>query len=259
MRLALELVLEGLQLRGFAEAMSQSLRKQPVGEPRVARQQRSVQIRPDRAADTTALPAAHTVVAETGDDPTERDGARIEPRPPGVVLEARERSADTRLQLALEQDVADHPPLAGHRLEREEPDPGQVDPLEVAIRPTEELIPAAHRQHGRACLRRGQHAVRLRDEVARDERLFPVLAAADVQQIVIAGSHRIADADRRHPEVVTPPGGAPREHRDVAAVGLDVEVVRILMSDPQLHAARSQYGRTNPRRATIFRSASIAV
>src|SRR2546423_9692952 len=78
MGLALEVVFERPQLRRLAEAMSQSLREQPVGEPRVARQQGSMQIRPDRAADTTALPAARTVVAETRDDPPQGLRARVD-------------------------------------------------------------------------------------------------------------------------------------------------------------------------------------
>ena len=49
-------------------------------------------------------------------------------------------------------------------------------------------------------------------------------------------------------ELVTAQPGALREHRDVAAVGVDVEVVRIEMADPNGgHRARSQYGFARPR------------
>ena len=43
------------------------------------------------------------------------------------------------------------------------------------------------------------------------------------------------------------------------AIGVDVQVLRIQVRDPDRHAARSQYGRTNPRSETILRRASIAV
>jgi hypothetical protein len=67
--------------------------------------------------------------------------------------------------------------------------------------------------------------VRFRGEVDRDERLFPVLPAADVEHVVCARRDGVADRDRVDVELVPAPGGAPREHRDVAAVGVDVQVV----------------------------------
>ena len=60
------------------------------------------------------------VVPEPVHDPAERLGAGVEQRPARVVLEARERPPLARLELALEQDVADHPRLARDRLVREE-------------------------------------------------------------------------------------------------------------------------------------------
>ena len=96
-----------------------------------------MQIRPDRAADTTPLPAARPVVAETRDDPPKGLRARVESGPAGVVLEAGERLLHTRFELTLEQDVADHARVAGHGLEREEPDPWKIDAVKVAVGATE--------------------------------------------------------------------------------------------------------------------------
>jgi len=131
--------------------------------------------------------------------------------------------------------------------------------VEVAIRPPEQLVATAHSQHGRPGLDGAANTIGLRDEIPRDKGLLAILAASHVQKIVLARAHGVADAQRRHLELVAAPRRAPVEHRDVAAVRIDVQVVRIEMSDPKPHAARSQYGRTNPRRATILRSASIAV
>ena len=50
-----------------------------------------------------------------------------------MVLEAGERPPLTRLELALQQHVADHPPLAGDRVQREEPDPGKLLAAPVAV------------------------------------------------------------------------------------------------------------------------------
>ena len=75
MRLLFELVVERRQHRRLAEAVRECLRQQPVGEPRVARQERSVQVRPDGTPDAAALVAALAVVAETCDDAAERFGA----------------------------------------------------------------------------------------------------------------------------------------------------------------------------------------
>ena len=77
---------------------------------------------PIARADAAALEAGLAVVAEAGDDAAERLGAGVEPRAAGMVLEARDRPPLTRDELALEQDVADHAPLAGDRLVREEAD-----------------------------------------------------------------------------------------------------------------------------------------
>ena len=55
MRFVFELVDEGCQVRQIAKAMCERLRKQPVGEPGVAWQERAVQVRPDGAPDAAAL------------------------------------------------------------------------------------------------------------------------------------------------------------------------------------------------------------
>ena len=99
---------------------------------------------PTARPSAAALEAALAVVAEAGDDAAERLGAGVEPRAAGVVLEARERAALARLELALEQHVADHPPLAGDRLERQQADAGHVLAVEAAVAAAEQLVAAAH-------------------------------------------------------------------------------------------------------------------
>ena len=165
-----------------------------------------MQIRADRAAEPAAFVAALAVVAEAGDDAPERLGAGVEPRPARVVLEAGERLAVARLELALEQHVADHPPLAGDGLERQEPDARHVLAVEAAVAAAEQLVAAAHReQRGAAVDDRLDQRLRLRREVLGDEELLAVLAAADVVEVVRAGDDRVVHPDRRHVELVAAP------------------------------------------------------
>ena len=108
-----------------------------------------MEVRADHAAETAALAAALAVVSEARDDATERRRSRIEPRPAGVVLEPGERPPLPRLELALEQDVADHPPLPGDGLERQQARTGHVLAVEAAVAAPEQLVAAADREHRR--------------------------------------------------------------------------------------------------------------
>src|SRR5439155_7675955 len=210
-----------------------------VREPRVPGEEGTVQVRPDRAPEPAALEAARAVVPEPRHDSPERGRTGIEPRPARVVLESGERLPVARIELALEQDVADHAAVAGDGLEREQADARHVLAMEAAIAAPEELVAAAHGEERSPAARRLQHLLGLRGQVLRDQELFAILPAADIQQIVRAGDYRLAHTDRPHDELVAAPGPAPLEHGDVAAVGVDVQVVRIEVPDPDPHAARS--------------------
>ena len=87
---------------------------------------------------------------------------------------------------AVEQDVADHAPLARDRVQRQQADAGQLGARAVAVEAAEELVAAAHREERGARLDRLVQRRALRDEVGRDERLLAVLAAADVEEVGLA-------------------------------------------------------------------------
>jgi hypothetical protein len=240
--------------------MRERLLEQPVREPRIARQERAVQIRPDRALEPAPLEAAAAVVAEARDHPAERLGAGIEPRATCMVLEAGDRARHTGLELCLDQHVADHAALARDGLQWEQPDARHVLAVEAAVAASEQLIAAADRQKGRAAPEDGLlQRLGLRDEVAGDEHLLPVLSAADVVEVVRARLDRVAHPECGHVELVAAERGAPGEDRDVAAVGVDIQVVGIEVAYMDSHAARSQYGGARPRSATSRWSASMAV
>src|SRR5712691_2701784 len=126
--------------------MGERLRKQPVCEPWIARQERSMEIGADRTTETAAFVPAFAVVPEAGNDAPDRLGARIEPRAARVILEAGERLPVARLELAVEQNVADHPPVARNGLERQEADSRHVLAVEPPVAATKQLVAAAHRE-----------------------------------------------------------------------------------------------------------------
>ena len=202
-----------------------------------------------------ALEAGDAVVPEPRDDAAERLGAVVEDRAAGVVLEARERLAGPG---AVEQHVADHPALAGDRRERQQADPGQLGAREVAVVAAEQLVAAAHREECGSALDSRVQRRALGREVGRDELLLAILAAADVEELDPVRDG-IAEPDRRHLELVAAGGGAHRQHGDVPAVCVDVEVLGVQVTDADLHACFSQKSETSPRPATMPRSPSIAV
>ena len=67
---------------------------------------------------------------------------------------------------------------------------------------------------------------------------------AGVEEAVVTRPDGVPDAALPDAQLVAPPRCAAREHGDVAAVGVDVQIVGVEMPDPDDHAARSQYGRT---------------
>ena len=179
------------------------------------------------------------VVAEAADDAAERLGARVEDRAPGVVLEAGQRLARPRRSRAARRRSSaarPRPCASGSR-----PIPGSSLAGDVAVEAAEQLVAAADGEEGGAAL--DSLAQRVRPSSTRswrDERLLAILAAADVEEVDLAagtGSPMpIARTSSSWPRSARALG----EHGDVAAVGVDVQVVGIEVADADLHAARSQ-------------------
>ena len=97
-------------------------------------------------------------------------------------------------------------------------------------------------------------------QVLGDEHLVAILAAADEVEVGGLGVERLADAQRSLLELEPAPLEAPPDHLDVAAVGVDREVLGVELAEHELHAAASsQYGRASPRLAATPCSSSIAV
>ena len=172
-----------------------------------------------------------------------------------------ERPALARLELALEQHVADHPPLAGDRHERQQADARAARRRHGRGRSARA---AGSRRTPRARPRRRRRPPRSAAALARRDRGRRAPARGPGRRRRRRGRARRAAARRRGRSRATSSSWPrqrrpPREHGDVPAVGVDVQVLRVQVADDDLHARGSQYGRTWPRAPTILRSASIAV
>src|SRR5881398_3106224 len=207
-----------------------------------------MEIGPDRAPGAAALVAAVAVVPEPGDHPPERLCILVEDRPPGVVLEAGERPRRSGLELALEEHVADHPPRPGYGVERQQADARQLLAALVAVEMAEQLIAAADGQERRPRLEglveRGPEC----GELGRDQRLLTILTTAHVEQVVFSALDLSACAEWPHLQLVAPPGGPRAQDGDVAAVGIDVEVVREQVTDDEAPHAGNRTSRRGLRR-----------
>ena len=215
---------------------------------------------PTRVAETASFEARHPVVPEAVHDAPERRGIGVEHRTASVVLEAGEQVTLTGVELALEEHVADHARLARDGLVREEAGAWHERAVSSAIATTEELVPAAHCEHRDATRMRCSKRLALASEIRRDERLLAILASTDVQQVVRGRVELVADPDRPNDQLVATQLRTTREDRDVAAIGVDVQVVGVQVTEANPHQAlASQYGRTAPRSVSTPRSSSIAV
>ncbi len=195
-----------------------------------------------------ALPRRHpskpelAVVSEPGHDPAERVRAVVEDRPAGMVLEPDDGLPLAGLELALDQHVSDQPPVSGDRVNGEHPGARLLRARPVAIEPPQQLVAAADGKHDRAPSDRIRERCAARREVRGDERLLAVLATADVEEVRV-GRRRVAEADVTDVELDAATPRPSRQHREIAAIGVDVQVVRIQVREDHRHATRSQYGR----------------
>ena len=95
----------------------------------------------------------------------------------------------------------------------------------------QELITAAHPQHHRAVICRMAQWVGLVGQVFSDQHLVSILATAQVVEVAVGGDG-VADPDFCDFQRQPPPLQAAPEHRDVSPVGVDVQVIRVQMTQP---------------------------
>ena len=168
----------------------------------------------------------------------ERVGARAEQRPAGVILEADEGAdAGAVAEVALAHDVADHPRRPGERLQVEQADARHLAAVLSHVAVPGELVAAAHREHRGAAGDGRVHGLAVPQQVLGDEQLVAILAAADQVQVGGLGVELLADPQRPLLELEAAPLEPPADDLDVAAVGVDREVLGIELAEHELHAA----------------------
>ena len=146
----------------------------------------------DRPADAAALVAGVAVVPETGHDTAERlapGSRRVRPawfsKPATVRRWPGSSSQSSRTSPIIRRSPATV--SCGKR-----PTPG-MSPVPVAVAAPEQLVAAADGEDRHAALDRLLVHRALRGEIRRDQRLLAILAAADVEQVVLAGTSVVAD------------------------------------------------------------------
>jgi hypothetical protein len=200
-----------------------------------------MEVRTDCIFDPAALVARVSIVSEARHDLAEGRRTVVENRPAGVVLEASGRPALAGFELALDEDISDHAALAGNRMQGKDARTRLISARAVAVEPTEQLIAAAHRKYRRSvCHGLGECGATC-GQIWGHERLLAVLPAADVVEIGVR-RQLVTEPDRPHDELDATPPRALGEHREVAPVRVDVEVLGVQMRDDNVHAARFQYG-----------------
>ena len=154
-------------------------------------------------------------------------------RPPWFSKPAR--TARTAAEVDLDRDVADQP-RAGLADGVERGDAEALDPLVAElVGGAEQLVAAADGEPGHARRHGRLDGVALRcEQVGGDHPLVAVLAAADVDQVVRVGVERLAHPGRGVAEADSAPLAAVLEEQDVAAVGVDVHLVRVEGQQSQL-------------------------
>ena len=192
-----------------------------------------MQVGADHVAALHALEAVAPVVPVPAEHAAERALAGPQVGPAAVVLESRDH-AGPGPEVRLDRAVADQARAGlADGAEVDEADPGELLAVQL-VRVAEQLIAAAHGQHDRTAVRRPVERLALGiGHVARDGDLVAVLAAAHVEEVVGVAVERLPEARRGVLEAEAAPLAAGAEHRDVAAVGVDVHQLGVEREDPQ--------------------------
>src|SRR5260370_40887939 len=155
-----------------------------VGELRVLRQQRTVEVRAEDGSLEAAFGLTLAVVAEAHPHAAQRPSFRPQVRAPAVILEADQGLWVEVGQVGVDYHVADESALAGLGAHVDEADAGEplaVGGLGVVAK---ELGAATHGEHaGAACDRALECGLLGLDEVFVHERLLAILAAAEKEDI----------------------------------------------------------------------------
>ena len=139
-------------------------------------------------------------------------------------------------QINLDRDVADQP-RAGltHRLQVDQAKARQALLAEL-VAAAQQLVATADGEHDRAVANRiGERPSLALDHVGGDGSLVAILATAEIDEVVLARVEALSGSGSRVLEVDPAPLAAALQEEDVAAVGVDVHLLRVESEQAQLH------------------------
>ena len=160
-----------------------------------------------------------------------------------MVLEANQRRGFKSQAAGLDDDVADVAAGPRHRMQVDQPQPGQLFALGGHVVLAQQLVAAADRQYHGAAVDGAPNRVHLvLGRVFEDQLLIPILAAAPEDQIdpgEVWGrpSPDGVDGDRN-----APPFGSLGQGQDVAPITVDIHLVGVEMRDSKRWLIHIGYG-----------------
>jgi hypothetical protein len=185
----------------------------------------------DISADS-ALAAVLSVVAEAGDDASERLNALAQIGAPAVILEA-----DERRPIPFDDDIADEALRLRARVsgvQIEDPSSWQLLTFGRAVEAAHKLVAAAHGEYRYVALHGFRERFTLHlHEVDSHPALFPVLRAAYENEIVVLWDKLVLDLQLAdlEPDIALLATALQAEY--VAAVAIDVHLLRVEMRDAE--------------------------
>jgi hypothetical protein len=250
---------------------------QVIGQRRVLRKGRPVQVGPDRIAVDAALQPVLGVVAATGEHRAQWLGTAVQVCPAAVVLEADEHPvAPADDEVADRADTArpgngvqPGPGLRGpvDGVRAEDAEPGQLLAGRGAVVMPPELVAGADSEGGRPVLDRPPDPLALDvQQVIAYQALMGVSAAADQEQVEQLRIDPAAQLQVVHLDVDPTPAAAHQHGHHVAAITVLAHHARVQVSHGELHRAAPssrwecrQNGASTPLRTSSPRSAQSAV
>lgn len=227
-------VVERFQSKGSIMLCQGSL-KQIIAECRVLGQHRPMAVGTEDILVMCALSLIFSVVAEA--DLYLRKGRHgaAEPGFAAVIFKADHGTA-AAIRHAAEDGVADHTGLGADGIEIQSADKIAADPIVGLIVLSKHLIAAADGEDGETILNgRPDFTVLAALQIRQKYFLLEILTSADKQEIKIAQMQDVTDHDTGNLRVNAAPLQTLLHADDVSAVSVQVQYVRIEMTDSQFH------------------------
>src|SRR5829696_1870513 len=238
---SLRRVVQRLEFEGVVHA-AQGVQDELVGEPGVFGKERAVEVGAVGVQAAGALGAVFAVVAEAQDHLAQGFQVVAEVGTAAVVLETDDLAPGAVLRTAdAREDVADQALLVGSPrlgVQIEDAYTRELLALGGLVGVAHELVPAADPEDDAPVLDDGpQVGALLAGEVLDEERLLPILTAAEEEEVAAGGVYALAEANVHDLHGYAAPLAALLYGDDVPAVAVEVHHVRVEVVDGELDSS----------------------